>query len=86
MAYTTTTNYGLKKGSGGSGQTIEQQRVYDNENADTIDSTMKTISDAADAAQADADTAQTTADTGQGEGDWLENIVSTKESIVNVAE
>ena len=46
MAYTETTNYGLKKGSGGSGQTIEQQRVYDNENADTIDATMKATNDA----------------------------------------
>lgn len=77
MAYATTTNYGLKKGSGSSGQTIEQQRVYDNENADTIDATMKTISDAADAAQADADTAQASADTAQGEVDALENLVST---------
>ena len=77
MAYTTTTNYGLKKGSGGSGQTIEQQRVYDNENADTIDATMKSISNAANAAQSDADTAQATANTAQGEVDALETLVST---------
>ena len=83
MAYTTTTNYGLKKGSGGSGQTIEQQRVYDNENADTIDATMKAISDAADAAQDSADDAQAAADTAQGEVDALEILVSTNTTAIN---